>query len=254
MKRRYFIHFAYDGTRYHGWQRQQNAHTVQAELEVGLAQLLTIEVTTTGQGRTDTGVHARSCYAHFDLDKELPADLALRLNKVLPPDIAIHDIFEVPELAHARYSAVSRSYAYHMHFMKDPFGHRFSTALRQAPDFTRIEKAIPYLLKEGDFGCFARTGGGNTTNRCHVTAAKWIQSDNSQAIFTITADRFLRNMVRAIVGTLLDVGYGKHEPEWLRELMGEGSRSKAGQSAPAEGLILENVEYPAWVFERRKHA
>lgn len=253
LSQRFFIQFSYDGTGYHGWQRQDNALSVQEVLEAALSKILNGEILTTGQGRTDTGVHAQQCFAHFDWGQGLPEHLAKRLNRILPEDIAIQDVFEVPQEAHARYSAIGRSYSYSMHFDKDPFLNRYSTYLHQIPDARKIQDALPYLLREADFGCFARTGGGNTTNRCHVRELSWVQSANNKAVFKVTADRFLRNMVRAMVGSLLEVGYGKKAPEWIDELVRTGTRSDAGQSVAAAGLTLEGVHYPDWVFARRKH-
>lgn len=253
MRRRFFIEFAYDGTAYHGWQRQENALSVQEVLEAVLSKILNANVLTTGQGRTDTGVHARQCFAHFDWEQDLPADLARRLNRILPDDIGVKSLFEVPDEAHARYTASARTYSYRMHFEKDPFLNRYSTFLHQVPDAGKIKEALPYLLREADFGCFARTGGGNTTNRCHVSEVSWEQTGDSRAEFKVTADRFLRNMVRAMVGSLLEIGHGKREPAWIEELIRSGTRSEAGQSAAAEGLTLEQVHYPDWVFSRRLH-
>ena len=253
LSRRFFIQFAYDGTAYHGWQRQENALSVQEVLEVSLSKILNAHILTTGQGRTDTGVHARQCFAHFDWELDLPADLSRRLNRILPEDISVQQLFEVPVEAHARYTTSARSYSYCMHFEKDPFQNRYSTFLHQLPDADKIQAALPFLLREADFGCFARTGGGNTTNRCHVTHVSWEQTGEQRAEFKVTADRFLRNMVRAMVGSLLEVGYGKKEPSWIEELILSGTRSEAGQSVAAAGLTLERVHYPDWVFSRRSH-
>lgn len=254
LSRRFFIQFSYDGTAYHGWQRQENALSVQEVLEAALSKILNANTLTTGQGRTDTGVHALQCFAHFDWEQELPEGIVKRLNRILPEDIAVQAVFEVPPMAHARYTASARSYTYRMHFIKDPFINRYSTFLHQIPDAAKIQAALPYLLREADFGCFARTGGGNVTNRCHVFKVSWEQIDNRQAEFKVTADRFLRNMVRAMVGSLLDIGYGKKEAAWMEELILTGDRSAAGQSVAAEGLSLEQVHYPDWVFSRRLYA
>lgn len=246
---RYFLHFAYKGTQYHGWQRQQNALSVQACVDKALSVALRTEINSTGQGRTDTGVHARSCYLHFDLDENIINEQVLirSLNALLPADIAAFTLFEVPNEAHARFSASSRSYEYRMHVGKNPFLHGFSTELHALPNANLIEQAIPHLIGKKDFGCFAKVGSDNKTNICDLTQLSWENADN-QLVLKITADRFLRNMVRAIAGTLLEVGYGKRSPHDLPALLALSERSQAGESVPAHGLYLVEVAYPDWVF------
>lgn len=246
---RYFLHFAYKGTQYHGWQRQQNALSVQECVDKALSIALRAEINSTGQGRTDTGVHARSCYLHFDLEEKIASTVALlrSLNALLPNDIAAFELFEVPAEAHARFSANSRSYEYHMHIGKNPFLHGWSTELHAKPHAHLIQQAIPYLLGKRDFGSFAKVGSDNKTNICDLTHLSWEHSEN-QFLLKVTADRFLRNMVRAITGTLLDVGYGKRNPNDLPALLASSERSQAGESVPAHGLYLVEVAYPEWVF------
>lgn len=246
---RYFLHFAYKGTHFHGWQRQQNAFSVQECIEKALATALRQEVSTTGQGRTDTGVHAQSCYSHFDIDVPIStAPVLLRsLNALLPDDIAVFDFFEVPAEAHARFSALSRSYEYRMHRGKSPFLKDFSNELNFWPDASLIQQAIPYFLGKKDFGSFAKLGSDHKTNLCDLSYLSWEQSD-TKAVLKVTADRFLRNMVRAITGTLLEIGQGKRSPHDIPQLLASGERSQAGESVAAHGLYLVDVVYPDWVY------
>lgn len=249
---RYFIHFAYKGTDFHGWQRQYNAASVQDSLEHALSTVLREQIGTTGQGRTDTGVHASSCYAHFDTQQKWhdSAKLIRSLNALLPDSIAVFDVFQVPSEAHARFTALSRTYEYRMHRGKNPFKVGRSTELHFWPESDLIQESIPFFLGKHDFGCFAKVGGNNKTNFCHLTHLSW-QQTKDEAVLRITANRFLRNMVRAITGTLLEVGYKKRLPASIPALLLSGSRSSAGESVPAEGLFLTDVSYPDWVFSQR---
>lgn len=244
---RYFIELSYDGGAYHGWQRQPNAHSVQQELEEALARMLGKEVPTVGQGRTDTGVHAKKSFAHFDFEGPLPDKLEQRLNGYLPQSLGIHSIQPVPAEAHARFSALSRSYEYHLHARKSPLLYGRSMLAYPWPDVQLMNEAAAQLLSYHDFACFARTGGGQQTTLCNISEAYWTENGH-QAIFTITANRFLRNMVRAIVGTLLEIGRGKRSLQSLHELLQSGKRTEAGQSVPGHGLYLTNVQYPAQLY------
>jgi len=248
MLKRYFIEMAYNGTAYHGWQLQPNAITVQAILEDALQLITGNHIATTGQGRTDTGVHARRFFVHFDSDFNFLDDKMVRkLNGILPKDIAIFNIKEVNPGAHARFDAISRTYEYHLHFRKDPFLDHFSTFWHRPVDFNKITEASKILLKYQDFACFSKTGAQAKTSICNISQAGW-QLLEHKAVFTITADRFLRNMVRAIVGSLLEIGEGKHEVYYMHHLIASGDRRNAGQSVPPEGLFLVDVAYKSDIW------
>lgn len=238
------MRFSYLGTSYHGWQKQPNAVTVQAVLEESFAILLRQSVALTGAGRTDAGVHARQMIAHFDLEKRTEIDdLVYRLNALLPEDIAVQSIHQVPDEAHARFDATERTYEYWIITEKDPFYKDAAHYLKQAPDFDAMNKAASLLLKYEDFQCFSKSNSDVKTYRCDIHHARWTMEGN-RLVFTITADRFLRNMVRAIVGTLLEVGQGKMNPEDVKGIIKSGDRSLAGVSVPAKGLYLTRVAYP----------
>jgi len=248
---RFFLHLSYDGGAYHGWQRQPNAVTVQETLENALSVYTRRAVYLTGQGRTDTGVHAISFYAHWDLHEmdALPwgTDLGLwlaRLNRMLPKDIAVHKVFQVPETLHARYSALSRTYQYRIHWSKDPFWESRSWWLPSPPLWEEVQRATETLPGLRDFGAFARSGGGQKHNICQLTKAEWTMDGPHRAFLTLVANRFLRNMVRAVVGTLVEVGRGYRRAEDMEALIQEARRSSAGSSAPAHGLYLTEVTYP----------
>ncbi len=246
--RRYFLELAYDGTQYHGWQLQPNAVTVQQKLNEALTTLLRQPADTTGAGRTDTGVHARQLYVHFDSQNEnlitQRSGFVASLNALLPPDVAVKRIFPVAADAHARFDAVLRSYEYHIHFSKDPFKNNYSWQLRDVPDITLMNQAAQILTEYTDFSCFSKSNTQVMTNNCRLSRAEWLQQPGGGMIFHISADRFLRNMVRAIVGTLLMAGRREMEPEAIRQIMESKSRSKAGASVPARGLCLTEVRYP----------
>ncbi len=247
---RYFIEFSYKGTAYHGWQRQPNAMSVQQQLEDAFSMLLGHQTIIVGAGRTDTGVHAKQMFAHVNLD--LPLDqvkqLVYRLNKFLPHDIAIIDMHSVREDAHARFDATSRSYSYHMVQHKNPFAHEWAYTFTSTLDFEAMNAAAALLLTHTNFKCFSRSKTDVKTYDCNVTEAIWKQVDSSW-VFYISANRFLRNMVRAIVGTLLDVGAGKTNLEDFQNILNSSDRTKAGSSAPAHGLFLTKVHYPNTIFE-----
>jgi len=266
-KQRYFIELAYDGTHYHGWQIQQNAISVQELLNKALATILRQPVETTGCGRTDTGVHAREFFAHFDVEVHSPLtiddslktnesesmnhglstiDYGLKvrgLNSLLPPDIAIKNIIPVHAEAHARFDATQRSYQYHIHFQKDPFLHGYSWLVRDVPDTVLMNQAAGIIMEYTDFSCFSKSNTQVKTNNCKITRAEWVKTERG-IVFHISADRFLRNMVRAIVGTLIMVGRHEIEPETVRAIIESKNRSNAGTSVPACGLYLTEVKYP----------
>lgn len=245
---RYFLEIAYLGKNYFGWQRQPNDISVQEVLEECLSTFLRREISIIGAGRTDTGVHAKKMMAHFDT--ELIADLdhfKHRMNSFLPYDIVIHNIFPVQEEAHARFDALERTYHYKMVVGKDPFQYQLAYQIHQKPDVEKMNQAAEILLNYTDFQCFSKSRTDVKTYNCKIVSAFWTEEKNV-FIFSITADRFLRNMVRAIVGTLLDIGFGKKSTTDLLSILESKNRSKAGASAPAEGLYLMDVRYPEEIF------
>lgn len=246
---RYFIDLAYDGTSYHGWQIQPNGASVQACLEKALSTLLRREVGVTGAGRTDAGVHASLMVAHFDADGPLDgAFLTDKLNRLLPPDISVRRLRAVKPDAHARFDATSRTYKYFVTTVKRPFDRRFRCRLFRLPDFGRMNEAARTLFDYTDFTSFSKLHTDVKTNNCHVMLAEWSQTDDATWVFTIRADRFLRNMVRAVVGTLLEVGYGKMDVDGFRRVIEEKDRSRAGTSMPANALFLVDITYPDELF------
>lgn len=252
---RYFIRFAYDGTAFHGSQRQPNGITVQETMEQALAMIFREEVPLTFAGRTDAGVHAREMFAHFDLpdndnSKFLILNSKFRLNGILPNSIAIFDIYPVKDDAHARFDAVRRTYEYHVVDHKDPFLCTQATRIRPGLDFAAMNEAAQLLIGKQDFASFCRTNTDVKTTICDLTHAEWKELGNGHAVFTIAADRFLRNMVRAVVGTLFEVGRGKITKELFAEVITQHNRCAAGDSAPAEGLFLTHVEYPEDIYIR----
>ncbi|MDT3403324.1 tRNA pseudouridine(38-40) synthase TruA [Mucilaginibacter terrae] len=264
---RYFLELAYDGTHYHGWQVQPNAISVQQKLNEALAILLRQPVETLGAGRTDTGVHARQLFVHLDVQAsqspEGGADAmgseqssnspfkgsggrGLRLeslNALLPHDIAVKRIIPIHADAHARFDATQRSYEYHIHFQKDPFKQNYSWQVKGKLDVEAMNKAADILMEYTDFSCFSKSNTQVFTNNCKIVLAKWIHH-NDGLVFHISADRFLRNMVRAIVGTCMMVGRREIEPEGIRTIIESKNRSNAGTSVPACGLYLTEVKYP----------
>jgi len=241
---RYFIHFSYFGKHYHGWQVQPNATSVQGELTKALSLLLKSEIEIIGAGRTDSGVHAKEMYAHFDFNNEINSkELIKKLNSFLPKDIAVFDIFRVNDDAHARFDASRRTYQYHIHLQKDVFREDFSWYFYKNLDVQRMNKASEVLLKYIDFQCFSKSNTDVFTYNCNIVEAFW-KKEGNQLVFTVSADRFLRNMVRAIVGTLIGVGLHKVSIEQFEEIIKSKNRSKAGFSVPAHGLYLTKIEYP----------
>ena len=246
---RYFIYLSYDGANYHGWQVQPNGESVQACLERALSILLRRETDVTGAGRTDAGVHAALMVAHFDAEQTLDCTLMVdKLNRLLPPDIAIHALRPVRPEAHARFSATSRMYRYYVTIAKDPFRQQYHLRLFHEPDFHEMNRAATVLMEYLDFTSFSKLHTDVKTNICHVTEAQWTRLDAVTWVFTIRADRFLRNMVRAIVGTLLDVGRGKLTVEGFRHIIEVKDRCRAGTSAPAQALFLADITYPESLF------
>jgi tRNA pseudouridine38-40 synthase len=243
---RYFINISYLGTRYHGWQKQPNANTVQAEVDKALSVITgnsTIE--TTGCGRTDTGVHSTNFYLHVDI-KEIKYsldNLKFKMNRILPNDIAVLRVYEVDPEAHARFDAVYRKYEYRVHHQKNAFINDSSTFLHKIPDYAKMNEAAKTLLHHTDFACFCKSNAGSSTTICKIEEAEWRESKTGWT-FHIGADRFLRNMVRAIVGTLLEVGYGKMSLQEFIAVIESGDRTEAGESVPAHGLFLTQVKYP----------
>jgi len=241
---RYFITLSYDGTRFHGWQVQPNGISVQGELDRGLSLLLRQDVHTTGAGRTDAGVHAREMVAHFDSDTAVDGrQLAYKLNKLLPRDISIEQIVPVDENMHARFSATARTYYYYIHTNKDPFLRHYSCELHYPLDFSRMNEAAALLLDYDDFAAFCKSHADVKTTLCKVTKAEWLQQGDYQWRFEITANRFLRNMVRAVVGTLVEVGRGRLSVDDFRRVVEGKCRSDAGESMPACALFLQKIEY-----------
>ena len=255
---RYRIVLSYDGSAFCGWQIQNDAPSVQGCLQKALGTLLGGEVSVTGAGRTDTGVHAVRYVAHFDSDSANPGaeGFCYKLNAILPRSIAIHEVAPAPDDFHARFSATERTYRYFLHRKKDPFMEGRSYRCGYPLDVDAMNRAARLILGTHDFSCFEKTGGGNKTSICTVTRAGWESyrpahaallgypaADGDYLVFTISADRFLRNMVRAVVGTLIEIGRGRHEPEWMLEVLQSGSRGRAGESVPPQGLFLCRVDY-----------
>ena len=241
---RYFVWFSYDGTAYHGWQIQPNGNSVQEELQRALSTLLREEISVTGAGRTDAGVHARQMVAHFDFSEAIDLEqLAYKLNRILPCDIAVDRVELVDDDMHARFSATSRTYHYYIHTKKDPFSRPYSTELHYELDFDKMNEAGRILMTYDDFGAFCKSHSDVKTTLCRVTKAEWVQTSETSWYFEITANRFLRNMVRAVVGTLIDVGRGRLTVDDFRKVIEGKRRTAAGESMPPNALFLENIRY-----------
>ena len=247
---RYFIHLAYKGTHYHGWQIQPNATTVQETLNHALSTILREEINVIGAGRTDTGVHASSFYAHIDIEEQIKDihKLVFKLNTFLPPDIAVYKINPVRPNAHARFDALSRTYKYHITLEKNPFLREYAYYLYQNVDIVKMNKACSLLFNYKDFTSFSKSNTQTKTNLCDIYSAHWETEKPQQLVFTIKANRFLRNMVRAIVGTLLEIGQDKLTVEEFKDIIESRDRSKAGYSMPANGLFLVNIDYPQDIY------
>ena len=250
---RYFVTLSYDGTRYHGWQIQPNGVSVQEKLQEALSTLLREPIAVTGAGRTDAGVHARKMVAHFEMDdgrgmmddgrgKSLE-QLAYKLNRLLPYDIAVSKVEAVSEEMHARFSATSRMYRYYIHTTKDPFQKAYSCEIHYPLDFVLMNEAASILMTYEDFGAFCKSGADVKTTLCQVTKAEWVQTSPTTWYFEIRANRFLRNMVRAVVGTLIEVGRGRLSLDDFRKVIEGKQRSDAGESMPGNALFLEDIVY-----------
>jgi len=246
---RFFIYLAYNGTNYCGWQVQPNGTAVQGVIEKALFTLLRAETPIVGAGRTDAGVHARQMVAHFDADVENTAKLVDRLNRILPKDIVVYDIVPVSDDAHARFDASARLYRYYITTQKDPFMYPYKYKIHGNIDINKMNRCAEILFEYEDFTSFSKLHTDVKTNNCTIQEAKWVQ-DNNDYTFTIKANRFLRNMVRAIVGTLLEAGWGKLDETGFRRIIEAKDRSAAGHSVPGNALFLESVEYPESIFIR----
>ena len=243
LKMRYFIDISYDGSNYHGWQIQPNADTVQHQINLAFSTILNEEINVLGAGRTDTGVHAKKMIAHFDTNQIIDFEkFKYRINGFLKNDISLNDIYKVKEDAHARFSAISRTYEYRVSRTKNPFSVNSYFLLRDL-DFQSMKKACKFLHGSHDYTSFAKLHSENYTNNCEVYIANW-KEDENLLIFTIKANRFLRNMVRAIVGTLIEIGEGKISFSDIETILMSKDRAKAGYSVPANGLSLIDIEYP----------
>lgn len=245
MAFRYFMHLAYNGAPYHGWQRQPNACSVQEELEKALSTVLRQPVAVTGAGRTDTGVNARCMYAHFDVEKEIAdtSRLVASLNSIVGRDIAVYSIVRVADDAHARFDATSRTYKYFIGKQKSPFGYHFAWTPPYALDLEAMNTAAAHLFDYTDFTSFSKLHTDVKTNNCRIDYARW-DDEGDRLVFTVTADRFLRNMVRAIVGTLVDVGRHKITVEQFCQIIERKNRCEAGTSVPGNALFLWDITYP----------
>lgn len=246
---RYFLELAYHGEAYHGWQRQPQEISVQQEVEEALEQLLGRPTQVLGAGRTDAGVHARQMYAHLDVATRLPEKIDYKLNAVLPRDIAINGIYEVPPEAHARFDALKRTYEYHIVQYKDPFQLNTACFIKHELDLEQMNRAAKILLEHTDFKCFSRSRTDVKTYNCEIEYAFW-EKREGKLIFEIRANRFLRNMVRAIVGTLIDVGKGKIPASHMHQVIVSRDRGMAGASVPAHGLFLTRIDYPEKILKK----
>ena len=268
-KYRYFVELAYKGTNFHGWQVQENAITVQEVLNKALSTVLREDIDTIGCGRTDTGVHATNFFAHFDTIKEIRNQLSKGRNQSETPypksqidhdrlvrsvnsligyDIAVKRFIPVKAEAHARFDATSRSYEYHLYFEKNPFQLEFGYLVKNNLNVEGMNEAAKIMIMYTDFSCFSKSNTQTFTNNCKISRAEWIK-EGDKLVFHITADRFLRNMVRAIVGTLLEIGRGEITNEEIHKILKSKNRSEAGTSVPASGLFLTKIEYPETIFE-----
>jgi len=243
---RYFIELSYNGKNYHGWQRQPNAISVQEVLEMALSRVIREKISIVGCGRTDTGVHASKFFLHFDVNKFIELEnFIFKLNSCLPNDIAIHQIFLVSEKVHARFSATFRSYEYRIFMKKNPFYRDTSWQVyNQDYNLERMNQAAKLLFEYTNFKCFSRSRTDVKTYNCKITRAEWVRNSNL-LVFHITADRFLRNMVRAIVGTLLEIGKEQITLQDFRKIIESKDRTQAGASVKARGLFLTEVGYPS---------
>ncbi|SDW32767.1 tRNA pseudouridine38-40 synthase [Flavobacterium degerlachei] len=242
-KLRYFIKLAYNGTQYHGWQYQPNASSVQETMNKAVSTLLNTDINLMGAGRTDTGVHAKVMYAHFDFEASIEiTKLVHKLNSYLPKDIVVYDIIPVADEAHTRFDATKRTYEYHINTFKDPFLQELSWYFHQKLDVDLMNEAAKILFKHTDFQCFSKVNTDVNTFDCTIFEAHWKQ-ENNKLVFTISANRFLRNMVRSIVGTLVNIGLHKITLNDFNAIIEGKNRDKAGFSVPAHGLYLTEIDY-----------
>ncbi|HIZ85112.1 MAG TPA: tRNA pseudouridine(38-40) synthase TruA [Candidatus Coprenecus stercoravium] len=258
---RFFASISYNGSGYSGWQIQDNAPSIQNEVQKALSAILGEKIDVTGAGRTDTGVNASDFTAHFDSDDDRiikeHGKIIYKINAILPANIVVNSITRVREDAHARFDAVSRTYKYYIHSSKDPFAPHFSWYCKFPLDIRAMNAAASLLTGKKDFSCFEKTGGSQVSPICDISTAYWDTYTPSitalpgtdYLVFTITANRFLRNMVRAIVGTMVEIGRGRHTPEWMEEVLSSRDRGQAGQSVPGHALFLTNVRYPEDIFK-----
>lgn len=246
---RYFVFFAYNGAGYHGWQSQPNALTVQQEMEQAFEKLLQEPIALTAAGRTDAGVHASFMVAHFDTSNSLPENLCFLLNQYLSNAISINRIQNVSDSAHARFDALSRTYQYTISSVKNPFRYPYQYYIKGSLDLAQMNASAALLLEYEDFECFSKVNTDVKTFMCQIEKAHWESLEN-QYIFTIKANRFLRNMVRAIVGTLIEIGQGKRTLDSLHKTLRSKDRSQAGYSVPAHALFLTDIEYPKTLFKQ----
>ena len=244
-KSRYFLQLAYNGTNYHGWQVQDNAVTIQATIEFALNKIFQQKLGLMGCGRTDTGVHAKDYYAQIDVDKKIEnlGKFLFQINSLLPSDISIYKCLEVSPDAHARFDALSRKYEYVISTRKNPFLESFSYFFSRHLDLDKMNAACTYLMGEQDFTSFSKLNTDTFTNNCHISKAVWTK-ESDIFVFTISANRFLRNMVRSVVGTLLDVGTGKIQVDTVQQIIEKKDRGAAGTSVPAKALFLTEIKYP----------
>lgn len=251
MIHRYFIYFSYNGANYCGWQFQPNGLSVQEVLTNALSTVLRVDIELTAAGRTDAGVHARLMIAHFDIEHQLDDKngLVTKLNSFLPADISVNHFREIKSDAHARFDAVARKYEYHLTLNKDVFKPHLSMRIFHPLNFEAMNKAAETLFNYIDFTSFSKLHTDVKTNNCQIMQARWTRQDENHWVFTIEADRFLRNMVRAIVGTLLEVGRGKISVEEFQQIIEEKNRCKAGTSVPAQGLFLVDIKYPDHIYQ-----
>ena len=246
---RFFINFSFKGTNYHGWQSQPNANSIQDEMERSMSILLDEQIKLIASGRTDSGVHAHKMIAHFDskLHSNPNIDFVYKLNQFLPEDISVNSIRRVKDDAHARFDALSRTYEYFINTKKTPFGNEFHYNFDQSLDIKVMKEATKLLVQYDDFECFSKSRTDVKTFICNISFADWTLIDNGYK-FTITANRFLRNMVRAIVGTMIDIGSKKKFLDDLTKIIESKDRSLAGFSVPAKGLFLTEIEYPKNIY------
>ena len=251
LKNRYFLRLSFVGKNYHGWQVQPNAITVQQVLNTAISKILREEISLVGAGRTDTGVHASYFIAHFDTESDFPAEdkhqFIFRINGILPHDIAINDVAKVGGKQHARFDAIERTYQYYVSTIKDPFWYDFTHFIHSHINIDKMNQAAEILCQYDNFKCFTRSRSGVKTYECQINHASW-KKDDHLLVFTIRANRFLRNMVRAVVGTMLDIGFHKTEPDHMHAIISSQDRSNAGKSALAKGLFLTDITYPYTIF------